>query len=312
MLSKKSIKLINEQLKVWTLPAKNYKELEKVQVKKFEFDQFSINVQFNPARIVSSAAKVDKEAIKARKCFLCKENRPLEQIEMEKDDFYILINPFPIFPKHLTIAHKLHVPQLIKDNFESMLDISVQLSEFVIYYNGPECGASAPDHFHFQAGNNGFLNLDNDFKTLKASKGKKIGKTDEVLGIDDGFRKFIAIESSKKDFIMTVFSKIYEILEKQNKLKIEPALNILSNFKNGKWMVKIFPRDKHRPWQYFEEGDNNILISPASVDLGGILITPLEKDFSKITEDDIKSIFEQVVIKESNFNELLSELQYII
>ena len=306
-ISYKAKELLNAQIKEWSLAGKNYSDLNKVITKTYKLDGFELKVQFNPGRIVSSSAKVDKKSIQQRPCFLCAQNRPEVQDEIKFNNYLILINPFPIFPEHFTIPKTDHTLQLIEGNFEDMLDLSEAMSDYTFFYNGPNCGASAPDHFHFQAGIKGFMPIDNETESLKKKYGKKLANTEvELWAVQDGFRNFYIIESIDKDALTKVFETIYRAVEKVSPADPEPALNIHANFTEGLWKVLIFPRGSHRPSQYFAEGDDNILISPASVDFGGVLITPREKDFEKINITDIKSIMQQVSYPQDKFNEQLT------
>ena len=160
--------LLNRQLGNWEQLAERYNSLKTVQAKYFEFDGFGINVQFNPNRIISSSAVVDEEALSKRDCFLCINNLPKAQKSiLFDDDYLILANPYPIFPEHFTIANINHFPQRIADGFYAQLSLSKSMSKyFSVFYNGPKCGASAPDHFHFQAGSKNFMPIDNDYPVL--------------------------------------------------------------------------------------------------------------------------------------------------
>ncbi len=306
----KTDSLFNEQKTNWPLLADNLKGLKNAQLKTLRFNGFSINIQYNPKRITSSAAKVDAKSIKKRKCFLCSANRPPEQNQvMFENDFEILCNPFPIFNQHYTIATLKHKPQQIKTSFKSFLNISKSLPKLVTFYNAPNCGASAPDHLHFQAGNRGFIPIENEIENLKSLYGKTIPSSNNIhiTYIDDSLRRFIVLESQNREAINEVFDMIYEYtsgLVKGN----EPMLNILSWYYK-KWYVVVFPRSKHRPWQFFENGNKNILLSPASIDFGGTLITPLKKDFDKITRNDIIDIFNQVSMQTETFNNLTDFLK---
>ena len=275
MMKEKVNQLFKEQLIEWELARNNYKALEQVKVKTVDVNGHRYEVQFNPARITSSAAKVDPKSIQERKCFLCEENRPAVQKGIPfKENYTILINPFPIFPRHLTIPELKHTPQLIAPRFGDMLDLAQVLDDYIVFYNGPKCGASAPDHFHFQAGNKGFLPIENDKEWHSA----------------------IRIESENKQEMLDRFQQIYDSLPLQQD-NIEPMLNILTWYENGTWTTYLFPRKKHRPDCFSAEGDANLLISPASVDLGGVFITPLEKDFEKIMAEDIAGILQEIVNK---------------
>ena len=267
--------LFQEQLIEWELAGNNYKALEQVKVKTLDVDGHRYKVQFNPARITSSAAKVDPQSIQERKCFLCSANLPGVQRGIPfKEKYTILINPFPIFPRHLTIPALEHTPQLIASRLGDMLDLAQQLDNYIVFYNGPKCGASAPDHFHFQAGNKGFLPIENNIN----------------------WHNTIRIESGNKQKILQRFQQIYDSLPLRPD-DFEPMMNILTWYETTKWLVYIFPRKKHRPSCYSAEGDANLLISPASVDLGGVFITPLEKDFEKITAKDIAQILDEVLCR---------------
>jgi hypothetical protein len=272
-------------------------------------------VQFNPRRIVSSAAKVDEQAIKNRKCFLCRENLPAEQKGIEYgEDYLILGNPYPIFPEHFTIPKISHVPQRIKGVFTDMLQLSRSLSKYyTIFYNGPKCGASAPDHLHFQAVTKGFMPVENELDLLKKQCGKILSKTIsvEVTAIDDGLRKFFVISSGKEDAIINSFNMIYSVLETGTPEE-EPMFNIITSFSEGSgWDVLIFPRAKHRPGIYFKEGDERLLISPASTEMGGVCILPGKNDFIKINKEIIKDIFKEVTFNSQRFESACTGLQQI-
>jgi len=265
--------LFEEQILNWELARNNYNSLKQVKEKTLIVDGREYKVQFNPARIKSSAAKVDAQSIRERKCFLCTANRPQEQNGITfKERYLILVNPYPIFPRHLTIPLIEHTPQLIDaSHFDDMLDLAQQLDDYIIFYNGPKCGASAPDHFHFQAGNKGFLPLEKHPNMYNS----------------------IIIESDNKEEALNLFKRIYFTLP----LVIEdeePKMNILAWYEAAKWTICIFSRKKHRPSCFYAEGEANMLINPASVELGGVFITPLEKDFVKISAEDIRGILSEV------------------
>ncbi|MGC9342910.1 MAG: DUF4922 domain-containing protein [Bacteroidales bacterium] len=306
--------LYQEQSQNWNLLRRNLEGLKSARTRKFSFDGFSMYAQFNPERILSSAAKVDKDSINKRKCFLCEVNRPPEQKKVLYEEKYeFLCNPYPIFKKHFTLSHIEHNPQEISVVFTDFLNISKDLPDLVVFYNAPSCGASAPDHLHFQAGNMGLMPIESELSGLLALYGSILIEKDsiKVFSVDDGLRRFILIESDRQDVIEESFQHIHE-MSKGFTDSDEPMLNILSYYRNGKWQVLIFLREKHRPWQYFEEGMNNILLSPASVDYGGTLITPLEKDFMRIKKEDIISIFEQTSLSADKFELLKAHIKNVI
>ena len=309
-MQEKVNRLFRDQITGWPLLGENWGKLDAALLKTVEFEGFSLRVQFNPKRMGSSAAKVDQPSIEKRPCFLCEANRPPEEDALAfGNDYLILCNPFPIFRRHYTIAKRDHSPQVIDTEFTRMLDLSRELPELVIFYNAPACGASAPDHMHFQAGNRGFMPIEDELDLLMEVHGKRFISVEDlkVTSVNDGLRHFLVLESDRKDLLELAFGHISLFLRRLKDGE-EPMLNILAYFQK-KWQILVFPREKHRPWQFFGEGDNHILLSPASVDMGGVLITPLEKDFHKIGRDDIVDIFTQVCLDDQLFNELISFLR---
>jgi hypothetical protein len=310
--------LLEQQKKNWIDLKNNYDSLSHTKVKTFQFDGYVIKAQNNPGRIKSSSAKVDAKSISERKCFLCSSNLYEEQKAVRYDEYFlILVNPFPIFLEHFTIPHKDHIPQSIKEWFRKMLLLSRDLSRDVIIYNGPKCGASAPDHLHFQAGTKYFMPIDDGFHSLKNEYGEILINDGLVVvaGVDDGLRKFISIETPEISSAEKTFNNFYNYYSKISDAEVEPMMNIISFYDPAKpgdeenygWRVLIFLRRKHRPSHYFRENDERILLSPAAVDFGGICILPLEKDFEKITKENISEIFKEVSIGKEQFDFIKSE-----
>lgn len=300
MMNETIKKLLADQLATWETARANYAALASVRVKELDVDGTPYKVQFNPSRIVSSAARVDAKSISERKCFLCPGNLPPEQKGIPFGGHYrILVNPFPIFPRHLTIPDTEHVPQRIASRFPDMLDLARLLTDYTVFYNGPHCGASAPDHAHFQAGSKGFLPIEKTWRTQVA--GKVTGYGQAVLWqLDDAPRTTLVIESGEKEDAEKLFSLLYRSLPVKPGEE-EPMMNVLARYEAGRWTVFVFPRRKHRPDCYNAGGEANLLISPASVDLGGVFITPVEKDFRKITAEDVKRILGEVCLSADEF-----------
>ena len=293
--------LFQDQTTNWAQAKESYSNLAGVRTKSFSFGDFEINVQFNPARIVSSGAKVDAKTIAERKCFLCAANRPAEQRALEFGNYEILVNPFPIFPEHFTIPHKEHINQQIKPYFADMLELARALDDYLIFYNGPRCGASAPDHLHFQAGTKDFLPLVNDYKRLKNTHAQLLveSETFQLFGFNNYLRTVYCIESTDIESAGDSFEKLYRyftspptpLLEERG---AEPMMNIVCTFEADKWYTFVLPRKAFRPWQYTAEGDQQLLVSPATVEMCGIFITPVESHFERIAKEDVESILEQV------------------
>ena len=287
--------LLDRQVREWPLAAANYAALAHVETRQLSINGYDFTIQFNPARITSSFANTDPQAIQQRPCFLC--HRPTEQESLpyttqNGNGYLILCNPFPIFPRHFTIIDSTHTDQLIWGRIEDMLELAEQLIDFVLLYNGPRSGASAPDHFHFQAGNKGILPI----QMLVESS----------ASIERYPASTFVLESEETSSLAASFHLFYSILQKVVPQEPEPMLNILCWKTGSKYYLALFPRKLHRPTQYFAEGNSRILLSPGAVDLGGILITPLEKDFCKLTPSDIIDIFHQLSISSDTFNQIVN------
>lgn len=298
---------VDAQKLCWPLAKANYDGLKLVEVKQFQFDGFQINVQFNPERMLSSSAKVDKVSIAERKCFLCNENRPLQQQTLAfGNDFLILVNPYPIFKTHLTIPSNTHIAQRFMGNTQSMLELSAAMEGFTVLYNGPESGASAPDHLHFQAGESVFLPVTQEFEALKSNSGQLLYSDDktQVWTFENYLRKMISIQTSSINEGLRVLDIFYDNFSKLQPEKIEPMMNVLCSWTKGIWTIHLFPRKAHRPTQFFASGEKQLLISPGSVDLGGVFVTPRKEDFIKINKMDIVDILAQVTLNQTTFAEL--------
>lgn len=303
----KARQLLTAQLGEWKLAFDGYQSLNSVQSRSFEYDGFNIKLQFNPGRMVSSAAKVDAKSISERPCFLCKNNLPKEQRGIDINNKYLLlVNPFPIFPQHFTIPLYDHKPQLIYNYLDDMLDIAAGLNNsYTLFYNGPKCGASAPDHMHFQAGLTGFMPVDNEIDKVLEVKGEILFNKDntKLYAVNNYLRNLFVIKSDDKTSVKKLFEIIYGCLQPDPESN-EPMMNILCRHVHNTWQMIIIPRIKHRPSQFFADGEHKILLSPASVDLGGVCILPREEDYLKITKDDITDIFSQIVLCDKDFAKL--------
>lgn len=293
-LQQEVYELFDQQLANWELAGKNFAALDAVQLKTFDFGDFKVHVQFNPGRIASSSAKTDAKTIAQRKCFLCEANRPAEQRGINYGDYVILINPFPIFKRHLTIPRREHTDQHIRPYFADMLALAKDLTDFVLFYNGPKCGASAPDHMHFQAGNKDFLPIVGELPRLKAKKAVAISNENgvELVRFDNYLRTVFAFESDNKEAMIQAFNKFFDNL--QNGETEEPMMNVLCVFEDGKWKVYVVVRKAFRPWQFTAEEDKRLMVSPATVEVGGMFITPIPEHFARITKADVEDIMSQL------------------
>jgi hypothetical protein len=308
--------LFEFQCSDWEICRDNYKQLISVKVKKFQFEGYSIKAQFNPGRIISTSAKVDPKSIQERKCFLCEANLPPEQKGiLYKDEYIILINPFPIFPIHFTLTNIHHQPQRIEDTFPYLISFSKDLSKyFTVIYNGPRCGASAPDHLHFQAGNKYFMPIDDEADLITNEYGSVVVDRENLIiqTVDDGLRKFVLFESSDEQLLIDSFRKFYKTYSRLMNEEQEPLMNLISLYDDEfGWRVIVFLRAKHRSHHYFEDDEKKILVSPAAIDLGGVCIFPREEDFNRINNELIREIFREVFIDKVKIEELNNNLKKI-
>jgi len=302
--------LVKQQQATWPLAGKNYAALTSVLVREFNFGHFNIEVHYNPERLRSSAAHTDAESIAQRQCFLCAHNLPPQQKGiLFNTNYIILANPFPIFPVHLTIAHKQHIPQRVDVHFKDMLNLSRQLNNFTIFYNGPQCGASAPDHFHFQAVKKGFLPIETELNTLRKQKVVKSFQDNglEIFAVENYLRRFVAIISKDKKKIQKIFYQIYQVL-KENENE-EPMMNVLTFYEDGNWHLIIFPRAQQRPSHFFKSGNNQIIVGPAAVEMAGVLILPRLEDFNKINEKILTELYHEVTCSIIDFQKLCDQLK---
>ena len=313
-LAEKAHGLLEQQKVTWELLRGGYASLATVRTRVFTFDSCTIHVQYNPGRLTSSSAKVDEQSIRKRTCFLCPANLPADQRGLfYRDRYYILCNPFPIFPEHFTISSSDHIPQRILPSFGTLLDLAKDMAgRYVVFYNGPQCGASAPDHLHFQAGNKDFMPIAREYETVISNHADLLLDRHDlrVYGVERYLRSFVSLESSNSALLVRAFGILYRDLQEVTAALNpsppggEPMMNILAFCERGQWRVIIFPRAKHRPSFYFEEGDKRILLSPAAVDLGGVCITPLEEDFNKISEANIVDMFREISLTAELFRNL--------
>lgn len=273
-------KLLAQQKEQWPQAGANYAALADVEVKDIALPGMNFKVQFNPARIASTGAKVDAAAIKARKCFLCASNRPEQQEGIDWNDRYtILVNPFPIFPKHLTIPDKSHTMQLISGRMADMMRLAGELDGYTVFYNGPRCGASAPDHMHFQAGNSDFLTIWEAVEGADLTPVFEDGATRVSVSLATPLRFFV-IDTDSPEAGAGAFERLYAAMPVPEG-ESEPMMNVLCRADEGRIRAIVIPRKRHRP-SFYGDGEGCMLLSPASVDLGGVLITPRKTDFDRI------------------------------
>lgn len=322
--------LFREQNHSWELVKENYQLLRKCQKQKKSVQQYEQDwwidayVFPNPKRALSTAAQTDASSIKARPCFLCSANRPVEQKAINYKDYQILVNPYPIFQQHLTIATRSHTPQSIANRFEDMIELTDNLKEYLLMYNGPECGASAPDHAHFQATPKGEeltapTWLDWYERTFFETDTIILSYIDEpVSGI------YIGTKSKKK--MVHIFNVIYDILATDMTGK-EPMMNILAWYglernkdfypdyeddlhnTNARYSCILFLRSKHRPDCYYAKGEEQILVSPAIAEMSGLFPIVRDEDLPKMTPEKIHAIWREVSISKEKLEQVIDRIK---
>lgn len=298
--SSQANEMLAKQLKTWPLARDNFRALERIRLKSIQLDDYQVKVQFNPARAISTGAKVEASAIQRRPCFLCAANLPVEQERLPFGFHYlVLCNPYPIFPEHFTIPARSHEPQRILPRLNDLLEIARRLNRHTLFYNGPRCGASAPDHAHFQAVTQGMMPIDQEIdKWLKradnhhltllgeAPRGGKLWRLGQYL------RNGFVIEGRDQAEVAAWFKRVYDALPK-NEDEEEPKMNLFAYHTGTGWRLVIIPRKAHRPWQYAAEGDERLMSSPGAADVGGLLILPVERDFERMDESLLRDLFDQ-------------------
>jgi hypothetical protein len=297
--------LLAQQSQSWDLLRRNLEDVAKVESRGFDFGKFIVNAQFNPSRLGSVSAKVDEESIRNRQCFLCDRNRPAQQASLACGRGYkMLCNPFPIVPEHFTIVHESHRPQRIMDCILDMLAFAQELGErFTVFYNGPQCGASAPDHLHLQAGAHGFMPVDREYDQIKQPLGEHNGV--RSFACESYLRQVIGFESMRREALESAFAEFHDRYHQFQPRTSEPLMNVLCNHRDGVWRLIIFPRHKHRPSFFFADDHTRIMVSPGAVDMAGIVVMPVQAEFERLTSGHLAQMYEQVTVPAELFAKIL-------
>jgi len=303
--------LIEQQKLHWPELIEGYTALESVRVREIICSNYNVFLQFNPKRIRSTGADLDAKTIQERKCFLCLENLPKPQKGiLYCNEFLLLCNPVPIFARHLTFCSIHHIPQELESSLSVLLDLTKDLSpDFTVFYNGPKSGASAPDHFHFQASPQRALPI--EYNAVDMRRRKRLYYKNHVAGcilMNYGRTAFI-VESTDKFRLLEFLKNMLEAWKTIFASPEEPKLNILCSYQEELWRLIILPRRKHRPDVYFLKGDDRVLISPAAVDLGGLIVTPMEKDFLRADAKLIENMFAEVTEPPELIEKILEKMR---
>jgi ATP adenylyltransferase/5',5'''-P-1,P-4-tetraphosphate phosphorylase II len=295
--------LAEQQLATWPMLRDAVAGLARVEYKRLRVKGSDVLAQFNPQRIVSTAAKVDAAAIKQRPCFLCAENLPPEERGIAFGaDFVALFNPFPVLPQHLVITSRRHIPQTIDGNFGTLLDLALDLGgEFFVVYNGAACGASAPDHLHFQACERKSLPIIREIETWERQSLSNDSGV-ETFTLKDYRLNALIAQGNDRGVMSEWFERALRLMAEVTGAESEPMINLVVTRDGDRWTVIVFPRGKHRPNRYFADGDAKLTVSPAAIDLAGVLVVPQPDHFAKITSRDAEEIYAEVTLDNAVFD----------
>lgn len=302
--------LYREQLKSFELAGQNFANLKNVVYRTIHIPDFDLRLQYNPARILSTNAKIDAATLQNRPCFFCPGNQGKGQEGISYNGrYHIFVNPYPIFEKHFTVPSQAHTPQAIAGRFTDMLDLAFDLPGYTLFYNGPQCGASAPDHFHFQIAPRQVMPIEQDAENNALREILRQEDYYSISTLNRYLRKVIIMKASDRALLQHLFDRINDILRKHIPSDPEPMYNLLTWFDNCQWTVCIFPRKLLRPWQFFAEGNEQVMFSPGSVDMAGLIITPRQEDFDKYSDSLLADLFAQVTVDEKEWQQIVSQIQ---
>ena len=302
-------RFFDRQLQQWPEARQRYRDLLNVQTRELPVGTVTLSVQHNPARIASTGAKIDKQSLSQRPCFLCEQNRPEAQLtKVLSGGYELLVNPFPILPVHFTIPARRHQPQLIRNMYGQLMKLLKEYPELTVFYNGPLCGASAPDHAHLQAGTTGVLPLQRQWQRLSRNLTAVATLSDEagIYMIDDYPAPALLIRSRHKSDNERLFRLLYDALPAAQP---EPMLNIVAWCQGDEILSVVFARKKHRPDCYTLEGDRQFIVSPGALDMAGLIITPRSEDYGRLTSEMALHILQEVSLSRQELSQVANAIQ---
>jgi len=280
-------RLLESQAVAWPALARGLQGLREGQTRVERVFGRDVLVRHIPHRIKSTTAPVDAISVSQRACFLCPMHLdPEEEGIVFNSEYTLYCNPFPILERHLTIVHATHRHQRIAGQFGVFLELAAALPDSFVIYNGPECGASAPDHLHFQSCSRKLFPVEND---------RHQGYMPRVFNLRD----------SESRRLVDRLDALVDVLRDVTEPAFEPMINVAGWFKEGEWSVFVFPRGKHRPAVYHT---GELTVSPATIDLCGVFVVPKPEDFARIRGTDIENIFDEVTLPAAQFEAVLGRL----
>lgn len=318
MMDKLIDKFIKDQLSVWPMAAENYRNLKKAETKHLDVGGLKVLAQYNPCRRISSEAPLDKKSISERPCFLCPENRPAEQTNIEFEGrkgrkYRVTLNPYPIFPSHLVISGYDHTPQSIWHRYQDLLDFVKENQEYLGFYNGPQSGASAPDHMHFQACPQGLMPLQNRVdELLDAGEGGTLKfltnvKEARLFQLDEYARGVFVLRGTTAKSTAKLFYRLLDCAPVPEDSD-EPRLNLIAWCHGGEYRSAVIFREKHRPHNYFSTDSDHLAMSPGCADMAGVYVVPEKEDFDKLDSRILSQVVEEVAASEATEKEIIWRL----
>lgn len=318
MMDKLIDKFIKDQLSVWPMAAENYRNLKKAETKHLDVGGLKVLAQYNPCRRISSEAPLDKKSISERPCFLCPENRPAEQTNIEFEGrkgrkYRVTLNPYPIFPSHLVISGFDHTPQSIWHRYQDLLDFVKENQEYLGFYNGPQSGASAPDHMHFQVCPQGLMPLQNRVdELLDAGEGGTLKfltnvKEARLFQLDEYARGVFVLRGTTAKSTAKLFYRLLDCAPVPEDSD-EPRLNLIAWCHGGEYRSAVIFREKHRPHNYFSTDSDHLAMSPGCADMAGVYVVPEKEDFDKLDSRILSQVVEEVAASEATEKEIIWRL----
>ncbi len=306
-LWERALALQERQVRAWPALARGHEHLRKALWREWTIDGWTVKAQCNQARAASNKAKVDPESLEKRPCFLCAENRPAEQEALEwRGEWWILANPAPLFPHHFTVTLKRHGREHIQDHLAPFLDLARDLSPGLsLFYNGPRSGASAPDHFHFQAYTAGSLPIEREAMGREGPRRGILARHAlpgaGVFLAEAAGRAFLLLTGEDRRVLLGLLRRSLSLLGpgKDGDPWAEPDLNLVAFFREGSWRIALFPRKAHRPACYFQEEPDRLMVSPGGADMGGMFVLVRKKDLERLDPPAILGIYGEVAFSGS-------------
>lgn len=307
-------KFIKDQLSVWQLASSNFRALKTAPSREVDVFGLKCRIQYNPRRVISSTADTSPAAIASRKCFLCADNRPKEQFHLGFEgrkgrNYHIQINPYPIFRGHLVIVRDEHIPQEIWHHFPDMLDFAARYKDYLVFYNGPSSGASAPDHLHFQAIPKHNLPLEDVVDEFLDHPGEPLATVkDASLYKFDGYaRGVFALKATTSKSLAKLFYRLLDCTDR-GKGEEEPMFNLYAYVKNGEYRTIVVMRSARRSHHFYSEGADHLTISPGAADIAGLFVAPFREDYDKADTALLEELLSEVCISEDEQNMIVWRL----